>query len=177
MFSVKSKLSPEFINRLDEILFFSKLGKSHISKIVEIQLNKLRKRLLSNNIFMEWNEKVITTIALSGYDPEYGARPIKRKIRIIVEDEDGVPDNFTIFSASKLDQISSGFENADHGIFSYYLMKGLEGNADTNKDKKITNGELLAYMDQNVSQKASEYGRQQNPSLAGDPDKVLINYR
>ncbi len=87
MLSVKSKLSPEFINRLDEILFFSKLGKSHISKIVEIQLNKLRKRLLLNNISMKWNEKVITTIALSGYDPEYGARPIKRKIRNIVEDK------------------------------------------------------------------------------------------
>jgi ATP-dependent Clp protease ATP-binding subunit ClpB len=87
MFSVKSKLSPEFINRLDEILFFSKLGKSHISKIVEIQLNKLRKRLLLNNISMKWNEKVITTIALSGYDPEYGARPIKRTIRNIVEDK------------------------------------------------------------------------------------------
>ena len=87
MLSVKSKLSPEFINRLDEILFFSKLGKSHISKIVEIQLNKLRKRLLLNNISMKWNEKVITTIALSGYDPEYGARPIKRTIRNIVEDK------------------------------------------------------------------------------------------
>ena len=86
MFSVKSKLSPEFINRLDEILFFSKLEKSHISKIVEIQLNKLKKRLLSHNISMQWNEKD-TTIALSGYDPEYGARPIKRKIRNIVEDK------------------------------------------------------------------------------------------
>ena len=42
-----------------------------------------------------------------------------------------------------------------------------------NEDKKITNGELLAYMDENVSQKAAELGREQNPSLAGDPDKVL----
>ena len=56
-------------------------------------------------------------------------------------------------------------------------MKGLEGKADANKDKQITNGELLAYMDQNVSQKASELGRQQNPSLAGDPDQVLMSYR
>ena len=56
-------------------------------------------------------------------------------------------------------------------------MKGLEGKADLNKDKKITNGELLAYMDQNVAQKASELGRQQNPSLAGDPDKILMSYR
>ena len=56
-------------------------------------------------------------------------------------------------------------------------MKGLEGNADSNNDKKITNGELLAYMDENVSQKAAELGRQQNPSLFGDPDKVMISYR
>jgi len=69
------------------------------------------------------------------------------------------------------------FKEANHGIFSYYLMKGLEGNADSNQDKKITNGELLAYMDENVSQKASELGRQQNPSLAGDPNKVLMSYR
>ena len=55
-------------------------------------------------------------------------------------------------------------------------MKGLEGKADANKDKQITNGELLAYMDQNVSQKASELGRQQNPSLAGDRDQVLLRY-
>ncbi|MDA9814000.1 hypothetical protein N9B95_03065 [Candidatus Pelagibacter sp.] len=56
-------------------------------------------------------------------------------------------------------------------------MKGLERNADANNDKDITNGELLAYMDLNVSQKASELGRQQNPSLAGDPNKVLTSYR
>ncbi len=87
MISVKSKLSPEFINRLDEILFFSKLGKSHINKIVEIQLNNLKTRLLLNNISMEWDEKVNSIIAINGYDPEYGARPIKRKIRNVVEDK------------------------------------------------------------------------------------------
>ena len=99
-----------------------------------------------------------------------------RPVRIVAEEQD-TPDNFTIFSASQLDQISSGFKEAKHGIFSYYLMKGLEGMADSNKDRKITNGELLAYMDQNVAQKASELGRQQNPSLAGDPDKILMSYR
>ena len=99
-----------------------------------------------------------------------------RPVRILANDQD-TPNNFTIFSASQLDQISSGLKEANHGIFSYYLMKGLEGKADSNKDKKITNGELLAYMDQNVSQKASELGRQQNPSLAGDPNKILMSYR
>jgi hypothetical protein len=55
-------------------------------------------------------------------------------------------------------------------------MKGLEGKADINKDYKITNGELLVYMDQNVSLKAAELGRQQNPSLSGNPDQVLMSY-
>ncbi len=87
MDAVKFKFTPEFLNRLDEILFFSKLGKSHVSKIVEIQLNHLKKQLLSNNIFIEWDNEVNDTIALLGYDPEYGARPIKRKIRSVVEDE------------------------------------------------------------------------------------------
>jgi hypothetical protein len=100
-----------------------------------------------------------------------------RPIRIVADEQSEIPNNFTIFSASKLDQISSGLKEANHGIFSYYLMKGLEGKADANKDKDITNGELLAYMDQNVAQKASELGRQQNPSLAGDPDKILMSYR
>jgi uncharacterized caspase-like protein len=100
-----------------------------------------------------------------------------RPVRIVADEQEDIPDNFTIFSASQLDQISSGLKEAKHGIFSYYLMKGLEGNADINKDKKITNGELLAYMDENVSQKASALGRQQNPSLAGDPNKVLMSYR
>ena len=87
MNAVKSKLSPEFINRLDEILFFSKLGKSHVASIVEIQLNHLKNRLLLNNYSIVWDDKVCDTIALKGYNPEYGARPIKREIRDVVEDK------------------------------------------------------------------------------------------
>ena len=100
-----------------------------------------------------------------------------RPIRIVADEQEGIPDNFTIFTASQVEQISSGLKEANHGIFSYYLMKGLEGKADSNQDNKITNGELLTYMDENVSQKAAELGREQNPSLAGDPDKILISYR
>ena len=86
MKSVKSKLSLEFINRLDEILFFSRLGKSHVSKIVNIELKRLKKRLESMEIFIEWDDEVNNMIALKGYSPEYGARPIKREIRNLVED-------------------------------------------------------------------------------------------
>ena len=92
------------------------------------------------------------------------------------EEQNDIPSNFTIFSASQLDQISSGLSEAKHGIFSYYLMKGLEGKADNNNDRKITNGELLAYMIENVSQKAAELGREQIPSLKGNPNEVLSRY-
>ncbi len=100
------------------------------------------------------------------------ARPLKLK----TEDSE-IPDMFTVFSASGLNEISSGLKEAKHGIFSYFLMKGLEGKADENNDKKITNGELLSYMKKNVSVKAAELGRKQNPSLSGDPDAILVTYR
>jgi len=99
-----------------------------------------------------------------------------RPIRIGVKDSGGVPSNFTIFSASQLDQISSGLKDAKHGIFSYYLMKGLEGAADQNKDRQITNGELLAYMKKEVNSKAIELGRSQVPSLVGIKDNTLNKY-
>jgi len=100
-----------------------------------------------------------------------GLRPIR-----IVANEQETPSNFTIFSASNLTQTSGSIEEAKHGMFSYYLMKGLEGKADENKDKKITNGELIAYLKDNVSQEAFTQNRQQDPMLAGDPDKVLMSY-
>jgi len=98
-------------------------------------------------------------------------RPIR-----IVADEQEKPDNFTIFTASNYDQTSGSIEEAQHGMFSYYLMKGLEGKADENKDRKITNGELIAYLKDNVSQEAFTQNRQQDPMLAGDPGKILIKF-
>ena len=84
---VKTKLRPEFINRLDEIQFFSKLGKSHLIKIVNIQLIEFAKRLSSMGINLEWDKEVAELLALKGYDAEYGARPIKREIRNVLEDK------------------------------------------------------------------------------------------
>ena len=101
-----------------------------------------------------------------------GLRPVR-----IVADEQDTPNNFTIFTASNYDQTSGSINEAEHGIFTYYLMKGLEGNADANKDKKLTNGELIAYLKNNVSQEAFTQNRSQEPMLAGDPDKILMSYR
>ena len=100
-----------------------------------------------------------------------------RPLRLLTDESEGdMPSNFTVFSASQISQMSSGLKEAKHGIFSYYLMKGLEGKADQNSDKKITNGELLDYMNEQVAMKAAELGRTQNPSLLGDRNKVLITY-
>ena len=77
----------EFINRLDEILFFTKLNKNNIKVIAELQLKELSKRLNEINIDLSWDDKVVNLITLEGYNPEYGARPIKRTIRYLIEDK------------------------------------------------------------------------------------------
>ena len=62
-------------------------------------------------------------------------------------------------------------KEAEHGLFSYYLMKGLEGLADSNNDQQITNGELHAFIKQKVSRQAN-----QTPQLSGNPDQVLVQW-
>ena len=99
------------------------------------------------------------------------ARPIS-----IVPLESDVPKNFTVFSASTGSEISSSLPEAEHGLFSYFLMKGLEGDADTNNDKKITNGELHAYIRSNVTKQAIRLGKEQTPQLLGDWNKVLVEF-
>jgi ATP-dependent Clp protease ATP-binding subunit ClpB len=78
---VKKAFRPEFLNRLDEIIVFHKLALKHISKIVEIQINNLEKTLAKHNIHLELNEKSKNWLSNNGYDPTYGARPLKRLIQ------------------------------------------------------------------------------------------------
>ena len=99
------------------------------------------------------------------------ARPI-----MIVSDESNISPNITLFSASANNEIASGFNETKHGLFSYYMMKGLEGDADSNGDKKITTGELHAFLSTNVKKQAQRLGREQTPQLSGDPDKVLVRW-
>jgi uncharacterized caspase-like protein len=84
------------------------------------------------------------------------------------------PVEFTVISASTAEQISSSSNELKHGIFSYYLMRGMEGDADTNKDGKITVGEMHMYLADNVTRQASLANRVQQPQLAGDANRVLI---
>ena len=84
------------------------------------------------------------------------------------------PSNFTVISASQADQISSSSPDLQHGIFSYYLMKGMEGDADLNKDGKITLNETQAYLSENVGRHARIMNRQQEPQVIGDGSRVLV---
>ncbi len=85
MDDVKKAFKPEFINRLDEIILFNKLTKNHIDGIVKIQLNQLQKRLEEKGYKVEWSKNLYNYLAEKGYDPIYGARPLRRVIQRDVE--------------------------------------------------------------------------------------------
>lgn len=84
--SLREHFKPEFINRLDEIIIFNNLDKEQIIKIVDIQLNILKKRLLHKKIYLKVTQKVKEFLAEKGYDPHYGARPLKRTIQRYIQD-------------------------------------------------------------------------------------------
>jgi len=76
---------PEFLNRVDETIVFHALTEEHLKKIVDIQLASLRKRLAERNIKLELSDEARTHLVRSGYDPNYGARPLKRAIQREIE--------------------------------------------------------------------------------------------
>lgn len=87
MDAVKKHFRPEFINRIDEIVFFNPLGKDVMGGIVKIQLRNLEKRLAERRISLEVTDKAIKWLGDHGYDPVFGARPLKRLITSAVEDK------------------------------------------------------------------------------------------
>ncbi|WP_281649564.1 ATP-dependent chaperone ClpB [Novacetimonas hansenii] len=78
---VREHFRPEFLNRLDEIILFARLQKADMGKIVEIQIGRLRKLLADRNITLDLDKAGETWLADAGYDPIYGARPLKRVIQ------------------------------------------------------------------------------------------------
>ena len=82
---IRASFKPEFINRIDEIIIFNRLGKEQISAIVSLQLRKLATRLANRNLTLTWDDSVVDMVSEAGFDPDYGARPIKRAIQTMVE--------------------------------------------------------------------------------------------
>lgn len=85
--AVKKHFRPEFINRIDDIVFFNPLGKDVMSGIVKIQLRNLEKRLAERHMSLDVSDKAIKWLGDHGYDPVFGARPLKRLIMTAVEDK------------------------------------------------------------------------------------------
>jgi len=88
-----------------------------------------------------------------------------------------VASNIAVFSAATGNQISSGYSDKQHGLFSYYLMKGLRGEADSNKDNKLTQKELNDYLSEQVNTQARRMGREQEPQLqSAEPERVILQW-
>ena len=78
---------PEFLNRLDDIIIFHRLSRENIRDIVKIQLNQLAERIKEKGIELSWTDALVDYLATAGYDPQYGARPLRRLIQKEVEDQ------------------------------------------------------------------------------------------
>ncbi len=78
---LKKSIRPEFLNRVDEIIMFKPLSLDEINQVVEIQLNLLKKLVENNNMSLSVTPAATALIASRGFDPQYGARPIKRVIQ------------------------------------------------------------------------------------------------
>ena len=85
MAELRQSFRPEFLNRLDEITFFKPLTKDNLSGIIDIMLESLRKRLEEKTLGLEVTEKAKELIIERGYDPVYGARPLRRYIQTSLE--------------------------------------------------------------------------------------------
>jgi ATP-dependent Clp protease ATP-binding subunit ClpB len=85
MAEVQSHFRPEFINRIDEIVVFHALDEKNIGSIAKIQLHTLEQRLARMDMAMEMSDEALQKIAEAGFDPVYGARPLKRAIQQRIE--------------------------------------------------------------------------------------------
>ena len=82
----RNALRPEFLNRIDEVVVFNPLGRDEIARVVEIQLGHLQRRLEAKRIQLEVTDAARAVLGREGYDPTFGARPLKRTIQRLVQD-------------------------------------------------------------------------------------------
>ena len=103
MAMLKQTIRPEFLNRIDETIMFTPLDEEQIAQIVRLQLTSVKKMLAHNGIMLEWTDAAVQSLAQAGYDPEFGARPVKRAIQ-----------NLLLNPLSR--DIIAGHVNRDHPI-------------------------------------------------------------
>ena len=84
---LKKTIRPEFLNRIDDIIMFTPLNEEEIRKIVSLQLNSVKKMLATNGVALDFTNEALDFIADKGFDPQFGARPVKRVIQKYVLNE------------------------------------------------------------------------------------------
>ena len=129
--ALKELFRPEFLNRIDEIVVFDYLGRGEIKKIVDLELNKIKQRLLKKEIKIEISDSAKKLLAEKGFDPSLGARPLKRTIQKIVLD----PLSLKIVTG----KILAGTRvtvDSENGEIIFKLPKNLPGKISEEKAKK-----------------------------------------
>lgn len=111
MDALKATFRPEFLNRVDETIVFHALEKEHILAIVDLMMKDLRKRLQEQEIALEVSAEAKEKLVEEGYDPAYGARPLRRTIQRLVEDplaEDLLRGRYQAGDTVKVDMTKDG---------------------------------------------------------------------
>ena len=110
--ALRASFKPEFLNRIDETIIFDNLTSAQIGEIVTIQMAHLRRRLAEKNIDLVLDETAHSILSDAGYDPTYGARPLKRAIQRYIEN----PLSLEILKGSVLENSQIRAEGSDGGI-------------------------------------------------------------
>jgi ATP-dependent Clp protease ATP-binding subunit ClpB len=118
--ALKEQFRPEFLNRIDEIIIFNYLGKEEIKKIVDLELEKVKKRLEEKNIKINFSNSTKEFLAEKGFDPNLGARPLKRVIQKLILD----PLSLKIVS-SEVKEGDNVFVDLEAGKIIFKTTKGL----------------------------------------------------
>jgi ATP-dependent Clp protease ATP-binding subunit ClpB len=116
---LKQQFRPEFLNRIDEVILFHSLNKEQLTKIVDVQLESLRKRLALRNLKLSLTDAAKKLLADEGYDPNYGARPLKRVIQQRIENPLATKILNGEFSEGSMIVIDA----KDSGVFSFTVQK------------------------------------------------------
>jgi ATP-dependent Clp protease ATP-binding subunit ClpB len=137
---LRSQLKPEFLNRIDEIIVFHSLDKTHIKMIVDIHLQKLQKQLRNQEITVNFSEKAKEHLAETGYDAAFGARPLKRIIQKEVLDQLAME-----ILAGKVGKNDSLFVDFQEGVIRFKVLNNDSSNTESsNKYEKNEINETIA---------------------------------
>lgn len=161
---LKRHFTPEFLNRIDEVIIFESLSKADILKIVDLMIDEVNANVVHENIYISLNQKAKEYLAEKGYSETYGARPLKRLLRTEVEDElaelllkrkKKTPVKYSVsaedekltfksapMSEKKFEEIKKEYLEEEESIDDYWDDDPMSDDEDKGQDKKVENREM-----------------------------------